>query len=318
MLIKSSSKTSSKYSLNAAYCPYCGHKENGFCHCNECTKKRQIDAENREIERLRIFQEKRRLIEESYNINLYPPVNISDLTFRDRVYLGALLRTSLSEDMKSILPLKDAERKLSPTSEYTKELLRRLHHNNIIRVSPNSSIDAFPDSDAEIQFPNSYYIDRVTYIVNINFISDPQNELASLMNPIELSENDKDEAFKIWKEIALEECLEYFNYQMNNVRFDFTVGKKTIATFKDMLDNFSVSQIYGIIYRSVANATKYYQESNISRKQAANSVIGGCQRYSEKALLEKWDLKKFNRSYDVPQSAISEFLKNRYTRQCHQ
>jgi hypothetical protein len=131
------------------------------------------------------------------------------------------------------------------------------------------------------------------------------------MNPLEILQEDKDTGLDIWKEISLEECLEYFKYQLNNVKFDFTIGDKTLATFKDILENFSTAQIYGIIYRSVANATKYYQESNISRKQAANSVIGGYQRYSERALLEKWDLKKFSRPYDLPQSMISEFLFNR-------
>ena len=98
---------------------------------------------------------------------------------------------------------------------------------------------------------------------------------------------------------------------MKNVKFDFSIGEKTIVTFVDMLEKFSVSQIYGIIYKNIANATKYYQESNISKKQAANSVIGNCQRYYESAILQNWDLAKYGRVYDIPQSVISEFLFNR-------
>ncbi|AJG96774.1 hypothetical protein LF65_00083 [Clostridium beijerinckii] len=310
MLIKRPSK-SSIYSNNIAYCPTCNHQDYNFCNCNNCSEKRKIYAEIKKMKQLEANKQKKQTIKDFYNLDNYSPININDISFRDRVYLGALLRTSLSEDMSTIFPLENAEIKLAPTPEYSKEILRRLHHNNIILVSPNSNIESFPESNSEIEFPNAYYINKVDYIININFNGDFKAGVSSLMNPLEILQEDKDTGLDIWKEISLEECLEYFKYQLNNVKFDFTVGDKTLATFKDMLESFSTAQIYGIIYRGVANATKYYQESNISRKQAANSVIGSCQRYSERALLEKWDLKKFSRPYDLPQSMISEFLFNR-------
>jgi hypothetical protein len=102
-----------------------------------------------------------------------------------------------------------------------------------------------------------------------------------------MNEEDKNEALIIWKEIALNECLEYFKYQMDKVKFDFNPGEKTSTVFKDLLEHFSVAQIYGIIYKAIANAIRYYQETNIARKQAANSVIGNCQRYGEKTIVEK-------------------------------
>ena len=52
----------------------------------------------------------------------------------------------------------------------------------------------------------------------------------------------KEEALLIWKEIALQECLEYFDYQMNNVKFEYNVGDKTILSFKDILEEYSVSK----------------------------------------------------------------------------
>ncbi|MCC9294963.1 hypothetical protein LN736_08855 [Clostridium sp. WLY-B-L2] len=65
----------------------------------------------------------------------------------------------------------------------------------------------------------------------------------------------------------MSECLEYLNFQMDSVRFDFNPGKKTIAVFNDLLDNFSVSQIYGIIYKAITNATKFCQGSDISKNR---------------------------------------------------
>lgn len=213
--------------------------------------------------------------------------------------------------MKNIGPLNLAEKKLAPTEKLIKEILDELIEKNIIVVSPESDFEAFVDSDDNGEFPYRYYIYKVKYILNIDFEDYYFEGISFILNPNQLLEHEKEEALSIWKRIALEECLEYLDYQMKSVKFNFNVGEKTVMTFKDILEDFSVSQIYGIIYKSIANATKYYQESNISRKQAANSVISGCQRYYEKAVIEKWDLTKYWRIRDLPQSAISEFLFNK-------
>lgn len=215
--------------------------------------------------------------------------------------------------MEVILPLNDAERELAPTIGYIKEILSYLIGRGVISVDSNSSIDAFLDSNEEkdIEFPNVYYITMVKYRINIVGDEEIKNILSKIINPKSFSDADKEDALNIWKEIALEECIEYFEYQMKSVRFDFNIGEKTIAIFKDLLENFSVSQIYGIIYKSVANATKYYQESSVSKKQAANSVIGGCQRYAERAMINNWELAKYSRIKKLPQSMISEFFFDR-------
>ncbi|GIM29305.1 hypothetical protein CPJCM30710_19710 [Clostridium polyendosporum] len=314
LLIKRPSKSSYSFNTNNAYCINCGHEDSMFCNCTHCQEKKRIAELKKEEEQKKIAQRKRVLINETYNLNKYKPVKINELTLRDKVYLGALLRIALTEDMKKIKPLEYVERTLAPTLGYTKEILRALIYKNIILVSPDSKIEAFPDSSDEIEFPHVYYINKVSYVLNIDFEENYEKELAILINPSEINEEDKNEALKIWQDISLEECLEYLNYQMDKVKFEFNAGEKTIAIFKDLLQNFSVCQIYGIIYRSIANATKYYQETDISRKQAANSVVGNCQRYGERAIIEKWQLSKYNRVHECPQSMISEFFFNRITK----
>lgn len=74
---------------------------------------------------------------------------------------------------------------------------------------------------------------------------------------------------------------------------------------------FSVSQIYGIIWCAVADASKLYLEKGISKKHAANSVIGACERYAERAKINGWDLTQYNRIKDLPQSELSLFYFNR-------
>lgn len=306
------SKSSYSWNKKKPFCAICGHTDEIICKCNYCIAEREKVRKLNEERKVRILQEKREKIKKVYDLNIVP-VNYSELNFREKVFLGALLRTSLSEDMEVILPLNDAERELAPTIGYIKEILSYLIGRGVVSVDSNSSIDAFLDSNEEkdIEFPNVYYITMVKYRINIVGDEDIKNILSKIINPKSFSDADKEDALNIWKEIALEECIEYFEYQMKSVRFDFNIGEKTIAIFKDLLENFSVSQIYGIIYKSVANATKYYQESSVSKKQAANSVIGGCQRYAERAMINNWELAKYSRIKELPQSMISEFLFDR-------
>lgn len=306
------SKSSYSWNKKKPFCAICGHTDEIICKCNYCIAEREKVRKLNEERKVRILQEKREKIKKVYDLNIVP-VNYSELNFREKVFLGALLRTSLSEDMEVILPLNDAERELAPTIGYIKEILSYLIGRGVISVDSNSSIDAFLDSSEEkdIEFPNVYYITMVKYRINIVGDEDIKNILSKIINPKSFSDADKEDALNIWKEIALEECIEYFEYQMKSVRFDFNIGEKTIAIFKDLLENFSVSQIYGIIYKSVANATKYYQESSVSKKQAANSVIGGCQRYAERAMINNWELAKYSRIKELPQSMISEFFFDR-------
>lgn len=306
------SKSSYSWNKKKPFCAICGHTDEIICKCNYCIAEREKVRKLNEERKVRILQEKREKIKKVYDLNIVP-VNYSELNFREKVFLGALLRTSLSEDMEVILPLNDAERELAPTIGYIKEILSYLIGRGVISVDSNSSIYAFLDSNEEkdIEFPNVYYITMVKYRINIVGDEEIKNILSKIINPKSFSDADKEDALNIWKEIALEECIEYFEYQMKSVRFDFNIGEKTIAIFKDLLENFSVSQIYGIIYKSVANATKYYQESSVSKKQAANSVIGGCQRYAERTMINNWELAKYSKIKELPQSMISEFFFDR-------
>jgi hypothetical protein len=314
MFIKRVSKSARMYSTSTAYCIKCGHEDSKICRCTHCQEKRKLLLIREQEEKNKLIEEKKNLIYDTYNIDRYNKIKLKDISFKQRIYLGALLRLALTEDMKLIKPLDCIEGKLAPTKQYTKEILRELSSNKVILINPNSDIAAFPESSEDAEFPDVYYINKVSYVLNIDFGEETEEHIEKIINPSEISNDEKEEALEIWEEIALQECLEYLYYQMDKVKFDFTAGEKTIGVFRDLLKNFSVSQIYGIIYKSIANATKYFQETNITKKQAANSVIGNCQKYGERAIIEQWELAKYRRTYELPQSMISEFFFNRITK----
>lgn len=172
--------------------------------------------------------------------------------------------------------------------------------------SPNSPVEAF-DVDAD-DFPHTYYIYKVTYYLNLLFPADKQDLFSEILNPTYYSSDHEEEAVNLWRKIAVAECIEYLDYQLRKVGFEFTPGDKTYKTFEILLDDFSVSQIYGIIWKAVADSSKLYLERGITRKHAANSVIGACERYAERAKMNGWTLVEYNRIRDLPQSALSSLI----------
>ncbi|WP_411682864.1 hypothetical protein [Clostridium thailandense] len=190
------------------------------------------------------------------------PIILSNLAFRDRLYLGALLRLSLSEDMQYIGPINDDINSLAPTLDMAKEIVLSLSNKNIIVPHPDSDINAFTYKETEDRetFPNTFYIYKVKYHLNLGESHEKENIIKCLLNPLEVTELDNVMIPTIWKEIATAECLESLNYQMGKVSFDFTPGHKPIAVIEELLNDFCTAQVFGIIYKGVTSAVRYYQE----------------------------------------------------------
>jgi hypothetical protein len=114
----------------------------------------------------------------------------------------------------------------------------------------------------------------------------------------------------LWQKIALYECLEYLTHQLSKHGMDFSPGDKTFMVLRDALTTFSVSQVYGAICRAAKNAAAYYMEqsSNISLRQAANTVVGRIQSFVEHARAEKWDVMRYRRDFNCPPSMVSNVL----------
>jgi hypothetical protein len=309
-MIKDRKSRNSPLWTNIPYCPECNHRENDKCNCDSCSeKKKKSQFKELELKKER-EQKKRQVINEVYALHDNVPIELENLTFRDRLYIGSLLRLSLSENMQYIEAIANSKRELAPTGELQEEIIKSLITKKIIVVHPNSDIGAFVDRE-DVDFPNRYYMYKVNYYLNVGESSQRDTVLKYLMNPPEIDKLSNIMVESIWKEIALAECLQYLKYQMEKVNFSFNPGEKTISIFDEFLNDFSTSQVYGIIYKGVTSATRYYQENKVSRQQAANSVIGACQRYAEKAIINDWEIMKYSRIIDLPQTVISEFFFNK-------
>ena len=281
------------------YCPMCRHKPHTSCKCASCVRKeRQLEEDRRQqIEALYSHGSNR--------------VNFTELSFEQKAFLGALCRALLKEDLSEIKPYIGSNTILAPTDKLCREIYETLIQSGVITVSPSSPLTAFGPANGN--FPNVYDVLQVTYRLNLADDTNKGELFDEILNPTYYCVSYEDEALKLWKKIAVSECLEYLELQLKKVGFPFNPGEKTYKMFDILLDDFSVSQIYGIIWRAVADASKLYleRERGMTRKHAANTVIGTCERYAARAKANGWTLNEYNRPLELPQSELSSFYYNR-------
>jgi len=126
--MKALSKTAllSGYTKQEKICTKCGHIENtSYCWCKNCKEERRLEQEYKEKEQREKRFALQRKIQKAYQCTGIEQKGLSDLSFEDKVYLGAVLRGFLSEDMTTINPIDLST--LSPTSNFSCEILKQLY-----------------------------------------------------------------------------------------------------------------------------------------------------------------------------------------------
>jgi hypothetical protein len=290
------------YWQNKGYCPKCGHKDDpNKCDCYNCRKalsSKIINDKKRKSDTIRNY----------YDFSKLVPYKLEDLSLLEKVYLGTLLRVGLSEDLKYLFIYNLKENPLAPSQELFNEILFSLIGRKIITIHPDTSPDAF----SEIENLNNSKVDynKALFHVNIEAFEFESTVDLFLYPKIDILEN-KDELLKIWKKIAIEECKKYFQYSLNYVDFPYFVGEKSQLIFEKLIENFSTSQIFGLVNRCLGYTTKEFQASKFTRRNAGAYLLGACQLQGERAIIKKWELTYYFRPKELPESVLSMFFFNR-------
>lgn len=287
------SKQNSERDPKQYYCPLCGRKP--FIEKQGWIEFPFLSEEER--------QAKKRKIAEYYEKNTVP-AKYDTLTLTQKIYLAVLCKTLLEPDQKTIRPLCETEVMLAPTAELRKKIYQELIKNNIIVVSAESRLDAFDIHSKS--FPKKFDIEKVCYKLNLN---QAENTLWGDRRFLRIKCNSDDpEIVQMWKDIAVGECITYLQYRLKKLGFQFQSGEKTKEVFLKLLENYSVSQIYYIIWCKVSDASRWFLEGGVSKQRAASSVIGACQRYGENALYYEKELPQYHKPTDCPRSVLTRFF----------
>lgn len=280
------------------------HRDDWLCaNCMEQERVRQRALQIAEEER------QRTLINTNFSSVEKIPIDLSQLTFEHAVYLLSLIRLAASEDFSHIVPLRLTTEPLTLTENFSYEVIRQLFHHKIIYICPQSPIDAFVFENGNIE---RFYLDRVSWDLPISSKSQNSQGLIEELEAVFRNENWpetwRNEWRALWKKIALQECLQYLEVGLNEHGLSLKPGEKTYLVLNGALEQYSVAQVYNMIWRAVRDAAAFYLRERVPKQHAANTVIGSIQRQADRAKAEGWDVKSYRRDFRCPQSMISQVL----------
>lgn len=276
------------------------HDTDGFM-CRDCE---DFESSRENDEKRHILNQ---IIDEYQN-----SCNIKSLSARQAVFLYALIRHSGNEELTGLDTfVSNNPEPFSPNTDFDNKILNELRRERLILIDPSSDLDHITlEENGSLNF----YLNRVKWHIPISdsysSLSQFTSHLHDHISSMTYVENEYSELFQLCQDLNLEECLDYLQYTLNQHQFSFKPGEKTIRILENILEKYSVSQVYNFIWAAAKNAASYYMRENIPKKQAANSAITNLEKRFEQAQANGWDIKSFRRRYDIPQSQVSRVLFN--------
>ncbi len=88
------------------------------------------------------------------------------------------------------------------------------------------------------------------------------------------------------------------------------IGSKTHLIFENLLEHFSVGQIFNLSWQAVRDTTDYMHKKGIRQLNSGNIFIGAIQRKADKVRAEGWEIKNSRRDFNCPQTVLSSVFFN--------
>lgn len=241
-----------------------------------------------------------------------PPVPYDSLGFVQKLSLLAMLdvRTSVgSEPLEALDSAARAER-LAPSGAASEEVLKRLHKVGVLRVDPDSDIKAF---DPAAGFKILDY-SKVRWLANVTLSDSERSSRQSLYLALHeelvgvIQPAWKSELYSLVFDLARQESIQYIHVLAAEVDFIFNAEARAESVVGQLLQNFSVSEIYYFARLAVKNAAHFYATGKSKgRFHAANTIPGNMLGTAQDALTKRWR-KGAYRDSRVPQSALHRLL----------
>lgn len=264
---------------------------------------------------------KRGRVEASLSTALNQRRVLWDASVRHRLFLLALLKHSADQSLERIQPLScNQADPLAPSSDMARQVVRELLHSGLISTDPESPDGAyFINDDDELRI----YLDRAAWKVT-TFLEQPRAEAelmevnggglyVALDNHVSaagfLSAN-YDEIRELAWEVTLDEALAYLAHTLAERDLPQRFGEMTHHVLRKALEEYSLGQVYRIIWQAARNASDYLVRNRPPKQQAANTIPGAIESYLERAKANQWEVTPFRRNYALGQSVLSRVLFN--------
>jgi len=281
-------------------CIACQHKESILgCRCKQCMYKVAKEKEDARKKKALVSNKNMKVV---LNVKEYPNAPLLDtISIKDRLCLGALLRTHLHHDCLLIDLNNNGAQNFAPTREYQDAILMELLDKNIIdiyKVSRNDSVEVFEK-----------YIQGELYDICINDVNKDKRELIiELMYPtFNHTLYPYQEIFMLQNEVHVNESIEYMLLIVQKFGFrPFHVEEKYRILFSQMLKNYSLGQTFNFIYAVTRNLAAYSKKKqNQEYVPVSNYLYKGISDRYNRAQAFNWNITPYGRIYEAQQTELS-------------
>ena len=232
------------------------------------------------------------------------------VSLADLVGLHALVNTWADENMTHLRPLSKKLELLWPIESKSMSSVSEIYRMGLLQLDlAHCTTAAFVEKE---NGSIGWYADLAELIPSIKKadeccmdIPETMGYLVSLM-PVNLSNEQKSELPALMLDIAIYECIQYFQNQLNEHGFDSVLGEKSEKMFEDLLEHLAVNQILPCIWSAVRGAAAFYLTPGCSgRKHAFNSIHAKLRDAAQRRFSGELELKGFERNKYNPRSEIS-------------
>ncbi len=235
--------------------------------CQRC----QTAREQARLEAQQQLERDRRLyLEDEFAVHEENKIELDELSLSDAVSLLALIRSPEHFVTDAIVPLCHRDEPFAPASDFGIELVTEVFRKGLVAIHPRSSLDAFVWEDDEVR---RYYPDRASWVVRGQGSPearalDLERRLASAFRESEWPDAWHDEWLDLWMELGVQECIAHIQLCLSEHDFPFAAGPKTRGTYTDLLETFSIGQIFNFNWRAAKDSAAYWLRADISKHQA--------------------------------------------------
>ncbi len=303
MQIAAVNRASSRYGYLpiVVRCSACEHYEHASCGCAYCVRARQQLAENEENRRRDLIRE---FLGGDGEIESAPRT-VASLSLREAVAFISMVRACGYINETTLGSIDFSGTPLSPTYEYSQELIELLRNSRLIQASLQSSTHAFTFNESEI---THIYFERLSWDLLVTDAKELVRELENVALSGNWPASWHEESEALWSELAFAEAIQFFALCSQQRGWRPNLGDATNAMLKNLLRDHSVAQCYRIVWTGAQQTADYKVRKNISNPHAANVLIGACQRWADRARVENWEVKPFRRNFELPRTVVSYVL----------
>ena len=293
------------------HCPECGHTPADGCPCKPCREKDKAERRLKE-------KKKQDLLDATSTREIDVP-SPEDLTLRDAVFLLALARHAVTDDLAYLKPYYDFANSLAPLYGFQSDILLHLYRRDLIAISPGNDVRAFVFDPAVTKI-RPLDLSRVlwTFLPGLEEAGKRGylKRLKTLISAGDWLEGSSRDVFELWHDIVKNECVAYFLDLLDERECDpCPVDEQTYALFDRLLVDFPPSRIFNLCRQVATKTIDDFNRNNIPYLERSIYVfIDAIQKTADEAKAQGRELTYTDRIYDCPKTDVRATFFNDFLR----